>query len=268
MTNLNLPKLTEQQEKFASELANAYKNNLALNAEDWQDVVADDDQAYAVQAKFTSYKDTPVGGYKVSLTSENTQKLFNSNSPLYGALEQTRFVQGPATLELANLNEALVECELVFTAKEDLLPTDTLEDLARKTTVAGGLEVPDARFSSWFPSLKKHLVVSDGSVGGYVVFGQEHNTSELFASVDDLAKVEMRLTHDGREVATGVSAEVLNNPLNSLQWLVKKLHEQGLTFKAGLRVSSGTFNFPPHLEKGVWEVEYGSGVGKVTLTVK
>ncbi|RIY31273.1 2-keto-4-pentenoate hydratase [Psittacicella gerlachiana] len=268
MTQLNLPKLTEKQEEFAKELAKAYKENKALVKEEWLEVVTDDDQAYAVQAKFTSYKDNPVGGYKVSLTSEGTQKLFNSDSPLYGALENTRFVQGPATLELSSLNEALVECELVFTAKEDLLPTDTLEDLLRKTTVAAGLEVPDARFADWFPSLAKHLVVSDGSVGGFVVFGQEHNTSDLFANLEDLAKVTMRLTHNGKEVATGVSSEVLGNPLNSLHWLVGKLHQQGFTFKAGQRVSSGTFNFPPHLETGVWEVEYGSGVGKVTLTVK
>ncbi|RIY31882.1 2-keto-4-pentenoate hydratase [Psittacicella melopsittaci] len=268
MTQLNLPQLTEQQEKFAQELAKAYKENKALVKEEWLEVVTDDDQAYAVQAKFTSYKDTPVGGYKVSLTSKRTQELFNSDSPLYGALEQTRFVQGPATLELSNLNEALVECELVFKAKEDLLPTDTLEDLARKTTVAAGLEVPDARFAAWFPSLAKHLVVSDGSVGGFVVYGEEHDTTALFPNVEDLAKVTMRLTHNDKELATGVSSEVLDNPLNSLHWLVQKLHAQGFTFKAGLRVSSGTFNFPPNLEAGVWEAEYGSGVGKVTLTVK
>ncbi|MFC6276003.1 2-keto-4-pentenoate hydratase [Psittacicella hinzii] len=268
MSNTNLPTLNEKQEQFAQALAQAFSTNQALNMDDWKDVVTDDDTAYAVAAKFNSLKGKATGGYKVSLTSENTQKLFNSNSPLYGALDNSRWLSSPATLELKNLNEALVECELVFTAKEELLPTDSLEDLLRKTTVAAGLEVPDARFAAWFPALPKHLVMSDGSVGGFVVFGEERNAADVFKTVDDAAKVPMKLTFNGEEVATGVSSEVLGNPYKSLQWLVGKLASQGQKFPAGLRVSSGTFNFPPSLAAGEWEVEYGSGVGSVKLTVK
>ena len=41
----------------------------------------------------------------------------------------------------------------------------------------------------------------------------------------------------------------------------------GKTFKKGQQVSSGTFIIPPHLEKGQYRVEYGSGVGQLDLTV-
>lgn len=262
-----LPALTNEQKAYADKLLQAYKDVSALTYQDYVGVVTDTDQAYAVAHYVNAQKPTPTAGYKVSLTSERTQKLFNSDSPLYGCLESTRFVQGPATLSLANLNEALVECELVFTAKEDLSPEDSLEDLFKKVTVAAGLEVPDARFKDWFPALPKELVVSDGSVGGYVVYGQEVDVAENFASVDDLAKVTLVLTHKGQTVAEGVSSEVLDNPLNSLKWLVGKLHAQGLSFKKGQRVSSGTFNFPPHLSVGEWKAVYGSGVGEVVLTV-
>lgn len=51
-------------------------------------------------------------------------------------------------------------------------------------------------------------------------------------------------------------------------WLVKKLDSHGKTFKKGNQVSSGTFIIPPHLEKGVYRVEYSSGVGSLELTVE
>lgn len=264
----NTKTLNAAQTQLAKDLAEAYKTTGALEYTKYQDVVNSFDEAYAVQALFSELKGEPVGGFKVSLTSERTQKLFGSDSPLFGSIVEKRWLQDDTTLELNSLNEPLVECELVFTATEELLPTDSLEDLARKTTVAAGLEVPDARFKEWFPVLPKYLVVSDGSVGGCVVFGKEHKTSELFPNLDDLAKVEMKLTFNDEEVATGVSSEVLGNPLNSLKWLVSKLHSLGLRFTPGLRVSSGTFNFPPHLKAGVWEVQYGSGVGGVKLIVK
>lgn len=97
-------------------------------------------------------KNQPLGGYKVSLTSQETQDMFDSNEPLYGAQVQNHFVQSLANLSLkGDLLDPLAEVELVFKAKEDLQVTDSLEDLRRKTTVAAGVEVPDARFTDWFP---------------------------------------------------------------------------------------------------------------------
>lgn len=112
------------------------------------------------------------------------------------------------------------------------------------------------------------MVVSDCAVGGCVVYGQEFDTQELFPTLADLEKVNAELYHNGEKVAEGASSEVLGNPLNSLKWLVGKLAEQGETFKAGQRVSSGTFVFPPKLAPGKWECKYDSGLGNVVLEVK
>lgn len=258
---------TTTETAFAQQLFNAAQTQHALTMADFTDAVADEAAAYRVQEQLTALKQQPVGGYKVSLTSAETQKMFAAHSPLYGAQVTTHFLAAPATVRLGQLMAPLVEVELVFKAKEDLAATDTLTDLWHKTTVAPGLELPDSRFADWFPSLPKNLVVADAAVGGLVVYGEELDTDQRFDSADAVATVNCRLTHDGEELKTGTASEVLGNPLKSLHWLVGKLAEQGKTLTAGQRVSSGTFVLPPHLTAGHWEASFDQQLGQVKLDV-
>lgn len=122
-------------------------------------------------------KNESLGGYKVSLTSQETQKMFDSDEPLYGAQVASHFVKSGKRLRMKqDLMAPLAEVELVFRVKSDLSSSDSLAELAAKTTVAPGVEVPDSRFAGWFPSLSKYLVMSDSAIGGYVVYGKELET--------------------------------------------------------------------------------------------
>ncbi|VDG20889.1 2-keto-4-pentenoate hydratase [Lactiplantibacillus mudanjiangensis] len=267
MTNTTTTTPTETETKFATQLFDALRTQHPLNAADFADVVADEDAAYRVQDHLTTLKNQPVGGYKVSLTSEETQKMFDAHNPLYGAQVQDHFLAAPAKVRLGQLMDPLVEVELVFKAKETLSPEDSLTDLWHKTTVAPGLELPDSRFADWFPSLAKNLVVADAAVGGLVVYGEERDTDQQFDSVDAVATVKCELTHDGETLKSGVASEVLGNPLNSLHWLVGKLAEQGRVLTKGQRVSSGTFVLPPHLTAGHWQATFDQQLGQVDLDV-
>ena len=153
-----MTELNAKQEEFAKALFTAYDTNTPLKEDDWKDVVTDDDTAYAVQDEVMKLKGKETAGYKVSLTSKQTQDMFDADSPLYGQQVAERFLQSPADVDLSTLNEPLLEVELAFRAKEDLKPTDSLDDLFHKVTVAGDLELPDARFVDWFPDLGKYNV--------------------------------------------------------------------------------------------------------------
>ncbi|MHA5129501.1 2-oxo-hepta-3-ene-1,7-dioate hydratase [Oenococcus oeni] len=146
--------------------------------------------------------------------------MFNSDSPFYGAETASAWLENDASLQLSDLMYPLLEVEMVFTAKENLLPSDSLAELLDKVSVSAGVELPDSRFKDWFPSLPKYLVVADGAVGGRVVYTKATGRE---VSVDDLANVACTLTLNGKELGSGKSSEVLGNPLNSLQWLVKKI---------------------------------------------
>lgn len=192
--------------------------------------------------------------------------MFDSDSPLYGAQVAERFVPTPCTLDLRHLNEPLVEVEFCFTAKKDLSADMSLDELLHNCTVAGDMEVPDARFKAWFPTLSKYLVMSDCAVGGYVLFGTPVDGAEL--TVDGMAKVHAKAYHDGEFVKEGDSSEVLGNPVNSLKWLVGKLESQGKRFKKGMHASVGTVFVPPAFTAGEWRVEFSGPFGTLEVTAK
>ena len=258
--------LTKDEEQFANDLFNAYETHKPLLMKDYNKVNTED-AAYRVQARLTELKKEPVGGYKVSLTSKQTQDMFDSDSPLYGAQVQSHFLQSPVTLHHNEMMEPLAEVEMLFRAKEDLKASDSLEDLLHKTQVAAAVEVPDSRFKDWFPDLSKYNVMADAAVGGYVVYDNEVDTDKLFDNVDDLANVHCELFHDGKKLKDGASSEVLGNPLNSLHWLVSKLEQQGNPLTKGQRVSSGTFLLPEKLTAGNWRATFDKGLGAVLLNV-
>lgn len=265
-------KLNERQEALAEALYQAYRHNFygqpnePLAMSDWEGVVTDDDTAYAVQDAVMAKKMGSAAGYKVSLTSGETQKMFDSDSPLYGAQVAERFVPTPCTLDLRHLNEPLVEVEFCFMAKKDLSADMSLDELLHNCTVAGDMEVPDARFKAWFPTLSKYLVMSDCAVGGYVLYGTPVDGAEL--TVDGMAKVHAKAYHDGEFVKEGDSSEVLGNPVNSLKWLVGKLESQGKRFKKGMHASVGTVFVPPAFTAGEWRVEFSGPFGTLEVTAK
>ncbi|GEN48174.1 2-keto-4-pentenoate hydratase [Ligilactobacillus pobuzihii] len=264
MTN---EKLSTSEKDLAKTLFKAYSTGKALDMTEYSDVVTDDASAYRVQDYLTELKDEKIGGYKVSLTSKETQDLFDADAPLYGAQIDSHVVQGPHTFDNTKLMEPLAEVELVFRAKEELSRTDSLEELLNKTLVAPAIEVPDSRFSDWFPALPKHLVMADAAVGGYIVYGTEKEASSVFSSVEQVANVHCQLFQDDVLLKDGVSTEVLGNPLNSLHWLTEKLATQGQMIEAGQLVSSGTFLLPEKLTAGKWKAVFDNGLGEVNLSV-
>lgn len=120
MTEFNDQLAPESAEaKLAQALYRAYQNKEPLTMADWTDKVQDEPTAYKVQHELMKLKGQPLGGYKVSLTSEQTQKMFDSTEPLYGAQVQSHFVQSPVTLALkTDLMDPLAEVELVLRLKK------------------------------------------------------------------------------------------------------------------------------------------------------
>lgn len=255
--------MTLTKEKLAEDLYHAYAQNEPLT---WQDVALDTlnpANAYDVQHAFNKAKGEPVKGYKISLTSKETQDLFHSDSPLYGQIVASKLVHNGTTIDRSEMNEPILELELEFTATDDLSPEDTLADLYAKTELAPGVEVPDSRFKNWFPSLPLALVISDSAVCGRVVVGDPVKKP----SIDQLATVHASVTCDGKPVTSGVSSEVLGNPLNALKWLVQKLAQEGKKLSKGTTVSTGTFCMPEKLLPGHYEATFDHEIGTVAFDV-
>ncbi|MBT2581398.1 hypothetical protein [Planococcus sp. ISL-109] len=251
-----------QTKQLAERLYAAYKNNRALE-KDQIPPTLDLSAAYSIQHALTLRKTQdgePLRGYKISLTSPETQKLFNSEKPLYGALTAPALSDG--TIELASMLSPLIEIELIFLIQEDIQTADSLATILSKTKIAPGIEVPDCRFTDWFPNITLGQVVADSAVAGRIIIGEAVGN----VSFDQLDDIRGELFLDGQAIASGRSSEVLRHPVNAIKWLAEELESHGLSLEKGMAVSSGTFILPKKLETGRYEAHY-EGIGSVALTV-
>ncbi len=72
-------RLSENEAELTQALYNSWRTQNPLNEDDWSNYATDDETAYRVQDELTRLKNEPVGGYKVSLTSKQTQDMFDSD---------------------------------------------------------------------------------------------------------------------------------------------------------------------------------------------
>lgn len=252
--------------ELVNALLYAYYHQETLAMLDYADKVRDLEKAYQIQHAFTAGKASPLGGYKVSLTNSLTQKLFSVDEPIYGQHELSHLLPQPAELSLAKMNQPLIEMELGFIAKTDLYVGMTDAELLKNVLVTGCLEIPDSRFSHWFPALNKYLIVADGTIGGYVVYGECVDGEDL--SVDELNNIEAELILNGQTIVTGNARAVLDNPLHALQWLLQKLDQHGLVLHAGELVSSGAFFLTHKLIEGQYSAHFSGALNQsLYLTV-
>ena len=240
-------------------LYEARKRNVPVEAKDIN--VNNLKEAYDIQDEILNLKKDDgetLKGYKISLTSEGTQKLFNSTHPLYGAMTDKQIVK---TVSLNDYNDPLLELELVFIVQEELSSEDSVEDIMKKCTVAPGIEVPDGRYKNWFPNISMFHVIADTAVSGSVVIGEDQSFN-----YEDLKNIDGTIFFNGKSVKTGNSADVLDHPTHAVKWLVEALDARGDKLTKGMFVSSGTFISPLQLEKGEYKAEYKT-IGTVKLTV-
>jgi 2-keto-4-pentenoate hydratase len=225
-------------------------------------------EAYDVQHATIKMKcetfNEQVEGFKVSMTSPETQAFFDADEPAYGTLTTHSVLESGATVKLSELNEPLLEVELVVELTEDLTPDLTPEEVYNRVEVRAGIEVPDSRFSDWFPKFELMDLLADNGVTGHVVISEDLS-SEL--SYEEVGKLRMELFHNDKKIEEGDTSIVMGHPMKSVTWLAKKLAEKNLSLTKGMVISSGSINKPIPLEVGAYVAKF-EGIGEVSLTVE
>ncbi len=229
------------------------------------DYTLDENTAYAVQdelmKRIQEVHNEEIIGYKISMTSKETQAIANTHEPAYGTLLTSNIIKSGDNILLSNLFAPLIEPELVFILTEDLSPTATEEEILNKSKIAAGLEIPDSRYMDWFPNFSLADLLSDDTATGLVVVSEGITPP----SFDELANIKMELFHNGEKVSEGISSAVLDNPVSAVAWLVRKLASHNKTLKKGMMISSGTFISPLPVQSGHYEVSYSS-IGKLEVS--
>lgn len=222
----------------------------------------DEKTSYAVQDELVQRLGaSEIAGYKISMTSAETQAIANTHEPAYGTLLKSSLVRSGETVSLSKLFSPLIEPEILFILMEDLSPGADEEEILAKSELAAGIEIPDSRYKDWFPNFTLADLICDNTAVGRVIVSEPAAPPAF----EELANERMDLFHNGVKISEGKASAVLGNPATAVSWLSRKLAASGKSLKKGMVISSGTFISPVAAEEGTYTVKY-STLGEVEIT--
>ncbi len=202
---------------------------------------ADVGDAYAIAMGVTARKvaaGRTIKGHKIGLTSKAMRANSGAKEPDYGTLTDDFFVYEGATVSPSRLHRPLVEVEIAFVLKHDLVgPAINVVDVIQATDfVLPCLEIVDSRQESRGPTPLIDTI-ADAASCGFVVLGANPRRLDQI----DVRRIGAVMLKNGEIEESGVGAAVMGNPVNSIAWLANKLHEYGVPLKAGHVLLSGSF---------------------------
>ncbi|MFS0689925.1 2-keto-4-pentenoate hydratase [Sporosarcina sp. 179-K 8C2 HS] len=253
-----------KMDEIVSKISHAHKTKQPIEFIR-HDYKLDEDTAYFVQEQLVMKQailhNAEIAGYKVSMTSAETQAIANTNEPAYGTLLSTHIQYSGDTIPLSSLFDPLIEPEIMFILQEDLSPNASEEEIIQKSKVCAGIEIPDARYIDWFPNFSLADLLCDNTATGLVVLADPIEP----LTFNQFEHVEMELFHNGEKISEGMSSAVLGNPVSSVAWLSEKLAMKNKVLQEGMVISSGTFISPLVAKEGTYKVTY-SHIGEVEIT--
>ncbi|MEM7547091.1 MAG: 2-oxo-hept-4-ene-1,7-dioate hydratase [Pseudomonadota bacterium] len=213
------------------------------------------DDAYAVQnavyrAKLA--KGRRVIGWKIGLTSKAMQYALNIDIPDSGILFDDMAFDHRATVPAGRFIQPRIEAEIAFVMKGAIGGDDVTRDdvLAATDCVAPSIEILDTRIVRRDPETgaarKICDTISDNAANAGVVLGPQRHKVDAF----DLRWVGAITSRNGEVEETGLGAGVLNDPVESIVWLARRMAQYGQSIEPGQIILSGSFIRPVECPPG------------------
>jgi 2-keto-4-pentenoate hydratase len=203
-------------------------------------------EAYLVQRKVNEARlldgERPVG-YKLGYTSRQMREQMGVTAPNYGLLTDRMLVPDGA-LAAPELLQPRVEPEVGLVLGRPLRGAVTRhEALAAVRHAVVCLEIVDSVWADYRFTAEDNT--ADGSSAAQVVVGPE-----LPVLGAGLAHTGVLLHRNGELVASSAAAAASGHPVDSLVWLVHRLHETGTGLAAGMLVITGGLTAAVELRPG------------------
>lgn len=207
------------------------------------------DDAYAVQNEIYRQKleqGRSVIGWKIGLTSKAMQYVLNIDTPDSGILFDDMAFGAGDTVPAGRFIQPRIEAEIAFVMKDAIGGGDVTraQVLAATDYVAPSIEILDTRIQRVDPQTGKARTVfdtiSDNAANAGIVLGAERHAIDAF----DLRWVGALTFRNGEIEETGLGAGVLNDPVESVVWLVRRMAQYGQTIEPGQIILSGSFIRP------------------------
>lgn len=180
------------------------------------------------------------------------QYALNIDIPDSGILFDDMVFEEGATVPAGRFIQPRIEAEIAFVMKAPVGGANvTREDVIAATDyVSPSIEILDTRIQRRDPQTGKARTVfdtiSDNAANAGVVLGREkHNLAD-----HDLRWVGAMAFRNGEIEETGLGAGVLNDPVESVVWLARRMAQYGQSIEPGQVILSGSFIRPVECPSG------------------
>lgn len=257
--------------RAAAALLDAERTGTQIGLLSLQHPKMDMDDAYAIQTEIARAKAAQgrkVIGWKIGLTSKAMQYALGINTPDSGILfDDMRFATG-AVVPAGRFIQPRIEAEIAFVMKSHLGGADvTRADVIAATEyVAPAIEILDTRIRRSDAATGKTRnvfdTISDNAANAGIVVGEaRHDIADV-----DLRWVGAITARNGAVEETGLGAGVLNDPVQSVVWLARRMAYYGQSIAPGHIILSGSFIRPVECPPGsVIQADFGN-FGRVDVS--
>lgn len=213
------------------------------------------DDAYEVQNAIYRAKlveGRRVIGWKIGLTSKAMQYALNIDIPDSGILFDDMLFQDGATVPKGRFIQPRIEAEIAFVMKSPVGGENiTRADIIAATDyVAPSIEILDTRIQRVDPDTGKARTVldtiSDNAANAGIVLGKQRHPMDAH----NLRWVGALTFRNDEIEETGLGAGVLNDPVESVVWLARRMAAYGQSIEPGQIILSGSFIRPVECPPG------------------
>ena len=249
--------MTPDEQKIAArDLLNAEKTGLQIGLLSQRFPQMDMDDAYAIQKSIFEAKlaeGRKLVGWKIGLTSKAMQYALNIDVPDSGCMFDDMAFETGSIVPEGRFIQPRIEAEIAFVMKRDIGGESISRQEVIEATdyVCPSLEILDTRIiridKDTGASRKIFDTISDNAANAGFVLGHAHHKVDAF----DLRRVGAIVARNGEVEETGLGAGVLNDPVESVVWLARRMAHYGQQIKAGHVILSGSFIRPIECPAGV-----------------
>ncbi|PHO04892.1 2-oxo-hepta-3-ene-1,7-dioic acid hydratase [Rhodobacteraceae bacterium 4F10] len=245
----------EQHSAAAASLIDAEKEGRQIGLLSLQYPDIDMNDAYAIQSALAAQKlaeGRKVVGWKIGLTSKAMQYALNIDIPDSGVLFDDMVFPHGGTVPAGRFIQPRIEAEIAFVMKAPLSGSAiTREDVIAATDfVTPSLEILDTRILRADPASGQARnvfdTISDNAANAGLVLGPQKHAIDAC----DLRWVGAIVSRNGEVEETGLGAGVLNDPVESVVWLARRMQTYGQQIEAGQVILSGSFIRPVECPSG------------------
>lgn len=231
----------------------------------------DMEDAYAIQKALVKKKlgaGRKVIGWKIGLTSKAMQQALDIDIPDSGVLLDDMAFGNGAVIPKDRFIQPRIEVEIAFVMKAPLVGDRVTRANVHAATdhVVAAIEILDTRIQRRDPTTgaTRKIVdtIADNAANAGIVLGDQRHAIDAL----DLRWIGAIAKRNGEVEETGLGAGVLNDPVEGIVWLARRMHHYGQSIEPGQIILSGSFIRPIECPPGT-EIEADFGpFGLVTCS--